>query len=82
MQQQRRRVADLSQVVQVHSVVGRTKGHEVAVSRAELHAADVGFAVDASHCRLISNAPQAHSAVITTTQEPGWVRLHDTHSTH
>ena len=68
---------DLSEIIQVDSVVGRTKCHKVAISRAKLHAADIGFAVYASHCRLVCNAPQPYSAIVTATQESGGIRLHD-----
>ena len=77
-QHKRRQAADLSQVVKVHSVVGRPKSHEVAVCGAELHAADIGFAVNASHCAVISDAPQAHCAVVTAAQKACGVSLHIT----
>lgn len=75
-QHRKQQATDLSQIIKVNSVVGRPKSHEVAVGGAELHAADIGFAVNASHCTVISYAPQPHCAIVTTAQEACGVSLH------
>ena len=68
--------AYLSQVIQIQPVVGRAKGHEIAVSGAELHAAHIGLAVNGGHSILISNAPQPDCAIITATHKSCGVSLH------
>ena len=67
--------AYLSQVIQIDAVVGRAKSHQVAVVGAELHAAHVGLAVYAGHCRLIAHVPKAHCPVVAATEEACGVSL-------
>lgn len=71
-----RSAANLSEIIQIDPVVGGPKGHEVAVSGAELHAANIGLAVDGGHCILICDAPQADSPIITAAHKSCGVSLH------
>ena len=66
----------LAEVIQVDSVVGRAKGQEIGGHWAELHTADIGLGI--YHCcwRLITDAPQAHCAVIATRDKSRGVCLH------
>lgn len=71
--------AHLTKIIQVDSVVGRAKRHQVAVGWAELHTAHVCLAVNAGDSAVVRNAPQPDCAVITAAQKPCWISLQNTH---
>ena len=65
----------LAAVVQVQAVVGRAEGEDVGVGGGELHAANIGFGVYASHARALPQIPQPHRAVVAAADEAGGIHL-------